>query len=469
MASRPVASRGGGMTGAHYGMIAFAILTVASLGLFVFTMTQVKGAQEEADRAQRQMQQYGRPPAYYSEEARARNSNVFAVMADDIRKVASLITGNPEDVGATIEIRAQQLLNDVAAQHPGVVNPGDTLVTAVDRLNAALATERAHAQDLTQANTDLEGEVARLTEQLKVKEDEFAAEVQAIGQQLQQVQESNAEALEQKEGQFSELQASLTESESELQRLRREQTNERRETEAEILALETRIANLQRDIQQFKLSFDPRALLTKADGRIVRAIPGSDVVYINLGASEAIKPGMGFEIFSQTGDVPEGLSGKASLEVVTVMEETAECRVTRRERGRPIIEGDIVVNIAFERDRKPKFVVRGEFDVNYDGAVDFDGLEQIEGLIRQWGGQVVDELDESVDFVVIGLPPVIPSFARDLPVSEVVREQQLRSEIDLAQFKALVERAKGMHIPVITQSPFMYLIGYPGDGSIRSR
>lgn len=147
------------------------------------------------------------------------------------------------------------------------------------------------------------------------------------------------------------------------------------------------------------------------------------------------------------------------------MEESAECRVTRRAPGQPIIEGDIIVNIAFERNRVPKFVIRGDFDLNYDGIIDFDGVEEVKSLIRQWGGQIADDLDESVDFVVIGLAPKPPTFGPEEQVSDVVRDQAQQRELMASQFRALIEQAQKMYIPVITQNQFLFLTGYAGEAT----
>ena len=232
----------------------------------------------------------------------------------------------------------------------------------------------------------------------------------------------------------------------------------------------SKIAALQRQVKDLKpATFDPNAILRKADGRILRAVPGSDVVYINLGAADKVKVGQGFEVYSQTGETPATLRGKASVEVVTLMEETAECRITRRSPNAPIVEGDIVVNIAYERGRQPKFVVRGEFDLNYDGQIDFDGIEQITAIIRQWGGQVVPDLDETVDVVVIGVAPSVPTFHRDERVSDVVRDQAAQKEAQLARFRNLVDQAGKMYIPVITQNQFLFLTGYAGDAHLAYR
>jgi len=178
---------------------------------------------------------------------------------------------------------------------------------------------------------------------------------------------------------------------------------------------------------------------------------------------------MGFEVYSPTQEVSNDLRGKASIEVVTVMEDTSECRVTRRTALQPILEGDIAVNIAYERNRKPKFVVRGDFDLNYDGVIDYNGVEEATALIQQWGGQVVEDLDESVDYVVIGLPPSVPGAAAEERASDLTRAQAQQKELEKGRFRALVERAQKMFIPVITQNQFLYLIGHAGSTTVAPR
>lgn len=468
MAGRPVTSRGG-LTGVHYGMVVFAFLAVVFLGLSIFLLTRVKGAEEAAARAEQRSRLHGSPPTYYADEARARGSNAFAVMSADLASLANLVTGARDQLAPTVLANAQRVLDDIARRKPDAIRPGDTLLTALEQLDALHTRKVEEAAALSTALDDLQSETAALTAQLKAKEDQFTAEVETLSRQLAQSEQEKVAALRQKDEQLGDLQATLDAREQQIQQLRREGSRREQDLELEINRLQNQIASLQQEIKDFKLSFDPTAILTKADGRVLRAIPGSDIVYINLGAADKVKVGMGFEVFSQTGELPDGLSGKASLEVVTVMEDTSECRVTRRSPARPIIEGDIVVNIAFERGRQPKFVIRGDFDLNYDGVVDYDGLDQVAAIIRQWGGQVVDELDESVDFVVIGLPPTIPTFARGAQVSPAVRDQTLKAELQLSAFRALVDKAQKMFIPVITQNQFLFLTGYAGEGAIVRR
>ncbi len=464
MASRPVASRGG-LTGAHYGMIAFAIVSVACLAMFILMLTRVSSAEEAAASAQGRLDRYGNPPQYYASEAQNRRSRVFAVMDEDRRTMASLITGNPEDVAVSAVAKTDALLAEVARGKPaGAFQSGATLLSALEELDRLYREQRASAEESAAAVEALAQETSDLNEQLLTKDTEYAEQVDALQVQLQQLRQGTDAAVTQKEDQLQTVQASLDAREQEVQRMKRDHERSVQDLNAEIIRLRDQIVALQREIKGFKVSLDPSAILTKADGRILRAIPGSELVYINLGEVDNIKPGMGFEVFSQSGDTPAELSGKASLEVVTVMEETAECRVVRRTPGYPILEDDVVVNIAFERGRRPKFVIRGDFDLNYDGQVDWDGLEQVASMIRQWGGQVVDDVDESVDFVVIGLPPMLPAFARNANVSPIVRAQTAQRELELSEFRNLVDKAQKMYIPVITQNPFLFLTGYAGTG-----
>ena len=463
MAGRPITSHGGSSV-LQYWLIVFVVLSVASLGMFIFGLTKNKEAQNRAVRAEQKLQSYGTPPAYFEQEARSRRSNAFAVMSDDLRTLATLVTGQGTDVGRAVDDKARTMLGDMATRHGGVVNENTTLLTALSELDKQLSDTTANAEKVEAENRAHLAEISSLTGQLQGTREEFESQVNSLSERLQQVEQEMTTAIEQKDTQLQEMQGTLDAREQQLQKMKLDGTQRERGMGIEIGRLENLVAVLQKQIQDLKPgAFDPSAILTKADGRILRAIPGSDVVYINLGAADKVKPGMGFEVYSQTRVVSDSLRGKASLEIVAIMEDTAECRITRRVGGRPIIEGDIVVNIAYERQRKPKFVVRGDFDLDYDGVIDVTGRDQIVTMIVQWGGDVADELDESIDFVVIGLSPQAPTFAEDQRVSDSVREQALQKQLARSRFAALVERAQKMYIPVITQNQFLFLTGYTGD------
>jgi hypothetical protein len=464
MAGRPTAGRAGGLTGLHYGMIAFVILSVLALGAAIWLATMVGGEREARASAERKNERFGSPPPYYEQEANSRGSKVAVVMNDHLESFAALVTGKAA-VWPAVEQAANAQLKQAAEADPAV-NENDTLLTAVQTLTKRLVKEKDTNAALLAELQDVQAELQSAKEGLKVAQDQFEAQVAALNERVAQLEQEKRDALAAKDEQLSELQVTLENNTQESNRLKQEWIAERRQKDLQIGTLQIHVSELQKKMQVMKgRTLDPLAVLTKADGRIVRAIPGSDIVYINLGANDQIKAGMGFEVFSQTHDPREGLRGKASIEVTTLMENTAECRVARTTPGEPIVEDDICVNVAFERDRLPKFVVRGEFDLDYDGIADVDGIERITAIINQWGGQVAPELDETVDFVVVGVRPQAREIAPGEPVSKVVEALAADKELAQSRFAELVERARSMYIPVITQNQFLFLTGYAGGST----
>ncbi|MBK9119846.1 MAG: hypothetical protein IPM18_09645 [Phycisphaerales bacterium] len=467
MAGRPVSVQGSS-SGLLYGLITFAILTVIALALFILQFTGNQKLRSEAEGLRRQLAAAGQAPSYYLNEAQARGVGAVQVMGDDLRALATLISGNPEDLRPRLADQVQQTLVGVAAAHPGQINPGDTLLTVVGNLATSLRQARDQAESFQIVMRDLEADKESLTQQMRTRDMEFGTAVSTLGAQLQQAQQEKTTALGQKDQQLAALQREVDASNAQLQTLIREGNTRVRDFEILVGQRDTQIAALLDQIRQLKGpgALDPRSVLTKADGRIERAIPGSDIVYINLGSRDRVKAGMGFEVYSPTRGVSDSLRGHASLEVVTVMEMSAECRVTRRDPIQPILEGDTVVNIAYERNRKPKFVVRGDFDLDFDGNVDINGVDQVIAIIREWGGQVVEEIDESVDYVIVGVAPGGPDVAATVGASAAVREQAIQAELARSRYRGLIERAQKTGIPVITQNQFLYLMGYSGPGSV---
>lgn len=464
MAGRPVPRRvGGGLTGLHYAMITFVFTTVASLGAFVWQLTIVKGFEAKAQQARAQLDTFGNPPEYYRSEATNRgNAKVFAVMDEDRKALAKLVTGQPEAFGRTVEADSTQLLKVVDQNHPKTINAGDTLLTVIRRLDQALTKAKRDLNSRGEKLDKLQQDHQALTESIKTVQDDFQAQIAAINDAMQKLQARVSAYQEEKDAQLAGIQANADKSAEEANSLRQKFLRDKRTLEVERDRLVNQVRTLEESVKELKdPGIDPNKILTKADGKISRAIPGSQVVYINLGREDNIKIGMGFEVYSTSREPGASLRGKASLEVVSMQETTAECRVTRVEPGRPIIEGDIIVNISYERGRRPKFVVAGSFDLNYDGVEDPDGAERIRAMIRDWGGQVVDRLDETTEFVVVGAPPGVPEAAPD--ATRVVTDQVRARQEEVSGYRQLVSEARSLFIPVITQSQFLYLMGYAGD------
>lgn len=471
MAGRPVAARATGGGGLLYGLIAFAVLSVVLLGGMIFALTNVKRAQEEAARLKTRLDQYGTPPAYFADEAAARRTSAFAVMKADLDALAQMVTGKPDGIRPAIEGEVRRVIAEARKAHPEAVRSDDeALLVSLQGISRLLT-------DLKRQNAELSAQVSQLqqsrdglTEGLRLAREEFEAQVKQLAAEVDRIEQEKSAALEAKDRQLSTFQASSEAQAREWNTERTQIANERRENEVLFGRLRKQLGDLQEQVKVLRAdAFDPQAILAKADGRVLRAIPASDIVYIDIGSNDGLKAGMGFEVIPDTPTAAPVVRGKASLEVVTVRPDTAECMVTRSTPGQPIVEGDLVVNLAFERGRKPKFVVRGSFDLNYDGVIDANDVERVSAVIRDWGGQVAAELDESTDFLVVGVAPVVPRVPPGVPVSPVVQVQVERQKLARAEFAALIEQARTLNIPVITQSQLLFLTGYAGDTTIRQR
>ena len=459
MAGRPAAARGGN-GGMVYGLITFVVLTVASLGAFIWQFSINQGLVDERSRAVSRATNFGTAPSYYENEAAARSSRVATVMNEDIQALAKLITGKTDAVRPAIEKAANRLLTQMAAANPDSVLDNDTLLTALQRQSGALSEASA-------ANRELEGRLAQLQKErsdeiagFKAAREQFQQQIVELKDEVAKIDQEKQDALAAKDSQLGEHAASNDAMNEELSRIKIERQRETRNSELVQAQLQDENERLQDKLGQIQGPFDAQAILTKSDGKIQRAIPGSGVVYIDLGNSQRIKPGLNFEVFSPSGGRGGQFRGKASIEVINVSELTSECRVTRTTTGRPIVEGDIIVNIAYERNRMPKFVVRGEFDLDYDGQADFDGLDKVVSIIRAWGGQVVDHVDETTDFVLVGARPTVPVLAGS---STVVSDLAKTKQAELAEFSQVINAAQTRYIPVLTQNQFLYLTGYAGQ------
>ncbi len=464
MAGRPAARSGGGML---YGMITFVILTVVFLGLFIWQLTDNKRLADDAARAQRQVRETGSPTPYYANEATARGSGATAVdvMNDDLASLASLVVGQPEAVYPAIEQESRRVLTE-AQNSGGVVLAGDTLLTALQKLHRAHRDQTARIKQLEDQLRSTNASNLTLAGGLDSARTEFSEQVEQLQGELSRIQEEGTEQLAAKDEQLTRASAASTAVEEELSRFRVDKQRADRRTEVEVARLERQIDDLQGKLGGLQPSgFDSSDILTKADGRVLRSIPGSEIIYLNIGSKDRVRPGLTFEIYSPYGERRDDFRGKASVEVIGVTPDTAECRV-KRVTANPIVENDVAVNIAYERNREPRFVIRGDFDLDYNGTIDWDGRDRVAAIIREWGGQVAEEVDESTDFVVIGLGPQVPDTSGRRQVTAVFEDLVKTRSAKLEAYQDTINTARTLYIPIVTQSQFLFLTGYAGQEDV---
>lgn len=439
---------GGGMTGIKVALIVFVCLTVASLAFAVILFTHQADLESNAasnrDTAQKANQEKSR-------------------MEQGVSEIARIVTGESTSEPTKIQEDIKTHVNPVLAD-PGVqqarIAPDSAIITVLDglfrlyqknaqELAAAKAENERLNRELEQVNktaeqraADFAAKTTDFENRLKQAEQQTAANQQAWSQQVEGLKGFSSKTL-------GDASKELSTARSSIQKL-----------EKQLEEKDQRLKDIAGKLAKFQPGMDTVTPQQIADGTIVRSIPVEDIVYISLGKRDRITPGMPFSVYART---PRGDNGqeKATIEVVNVFDTTSEARVKSSRPGQPIIAGDLIANLVYDKNREYRFVVAGDFDLNFDGQTDQPGGvagQDVARMIERWGGQISPILDSSVDFVVLGAPPPQPS----APAADATDEAKQRAAEQAGRrqvFDSLRAEAKALSIPVLTRTQFLHFIG----------
>lgn len=453
VAARPPAA--GNPTSLKAALVAFVVLTVVSLAFAIYLYTGQEELTQRADAAQNREQ-----------AALQREQDAQAAL----QSVASRLLGQQTSDAAEIEAGLEAMIAGVFGkdsarpsdqQQAWLDQAGlrrqDPLQTTLKLLHenwSAKNDELAQLQEqYQQANLDLENMAARA----KAVQDEFAEEAEQIRTQLAELEEqvaANRQAWDESVARLR--QQSEAEGERASEQLAAERS-QRQNLEQQLAQNQDRINELVARLASFRPSTDTTSLLQIADGQVVQTVPDQNIVYISLGTRDYIKPGMTFAIYSRIRGIPADGKGKATIRVNNVFDTTSECSVTTSNVGDPIVNGDVIANPVYDRNRKFNFVVAGDFDLDFDGSIDDAGGRQVRRMIQEWGGDLQDTVDTRTDFVVLGAPPVSPFIAS---VSDNGADSGSKQAEARKTFDAVRQEARSLGIPVLTRTQFLHFVGF---------
>ncbi len=198
------------------------------------------------------------------------------------------------------------------------------------------------------------------------------------------------------------------------------------------------------------------------DGTIISVDAREQMVYIDLAAEDKIYRGLTFSVYDGLEKaVSASGQGKATIEVVEILGSISRCRVVESQTTNPIIKGDIIANLVWDKDREFVFCVVGEFDFNMDGEVDIDGYDRVETLIKGWGGKVQDYVGVDTDFLVYGYKPNADNLGDALEgdATEMASSVEATEEKAKLYDKALDEGVR-LGVPSFNMQRFFRFIGY---------
>jgi hypothetical protein len=320
-----------------------------------------------------------------------------------------------------------------------------------EQLTAAAEAQKAEVAQRQQMETELNAKFDEQGKQLADAMAQLAAKRDESAKSVETIQAGVDSAAKAALAQNSALQKQLTES------------------AAENAKLKDQVTVLTAKVQRPEDTAN--AVIRQADGRIVR-VPGNDNVYINLGEGDGVSPGLTFEVYDRFAGVP-GIAnadeinpadeaslpkGKASIEVIRVAPRQSECRIIRQSIGQPVIEGDVIANLVYDKNTKYNFVVFGDFDLDQDETPTPADAEVIKERVVKWGGKLQTEVNVNCDIVVLGFEPEVPVQTED----ETARDIQVREnkQKEYEAYQDVVSKAKALNIPILNQNRFLYYTGY---------
>ncbi len=441
--------------------VALVIFVMLSLTLLLTTMlmyTKKEQAREQAEAADAAMQAYVKPAERELEAikrlAAAADQNRQSVVTYQQQQFSNLMARVTGNGNATLADFNAQFAGQGLQESENVLGMVRNLKVALDAAQQQAATmqeeltiARAQAEAESQSRIQLQerhaSTIASLNEQInQVRAD--ADRYKALVDTAEGDMRSRVETIrEQYEQQIADLNSRLEDATTSLAQLRDDNR-----------ALHERI----QDALGSGITED-----AQIDGTVVQLL-NNDEVFIDLGRNDHILLGMTFDVYSSVSELrPDARGfvnpGKATVEVTSVGDASSTARVVRSSVGQAVVVGDLLVNPVYDPNKKYAFFVFGQFDLDgEDGPTDTE-TEMVKARIREWGGEIRDEFDGDIDFLVLGQQPQQPLPLPDRAPPAVVTDWLNRTRAYNTYMEHL-ERARSLSIPVVNQNRLLTLIGY---------
>lgn len=451
-----------GVQGIHIWLIVFVALWLTSTVLLVLLYTDQADLKLRNEELAADVDKLisGSEKSSLSYYAQARADKTAVGLADAARAAtAKEATGLADDSPQVVRTKRTELAGRI--REDGIVPDPQSFSEAsfLEALTALYTAFKAEHEQLTQLqarNSELTAQTEQLSAANAAQKTEFQTQVAQMQEKLGELMTGLEEFRKAKEEQVAGMDRKLTEIDQRFSADIQEQRRREQAVTAQYDELKSRFSDLSGRLGELQIRPEERITARQGDGKVVSARPGDDVVYVDLGRNANLVLGLKFAVYPRSG-IPADGKAKARVEVVNIFPSSAECRIVEVHGRDPIMEGDLIANPIYDRERELHFMVLGRFDVNGDGSPDSEGAEQIESLIRSWGGVVDTELSARVDFLVLGEAPPKPVTAGDSPEA-AEREEAARQVYEA--FEQTVQAAQNLSIPVLPQRVFMHFLGY---------
>jgi len=398
----------------------------------------------------------------------------LGTMVEYLDQIVTLMVGGvPEPTSAEVKVNdARRRFEDTLSLVQEYVDIGADpnivgLVPLMEKLKMRLDNTIQAAETLKQQLDDQQQEYKRAMAASFEKEQILLAEKEKYQQQVNNIKQKYAE-LESLLQKTTDEQVQTLRSQLEKERGNLNTLNQKfLKTQAELEMAQDMLKRAQQELRKIKPEPDREVAAYKPDGKIILIDDAAKVVHLNIGSDDHVYRGLTFSVYDRNSSITKDGKGKAEVEVFDVGKNVSAARIIRSEINRPILLGDVVANLIWDKDKTNVFVVAGEFDVDNDGSIDYDGIDKIKSLIERWGGRVAENLSIDTDFLILGRVPRVlrKPTAEEAEIHPTAMQKYEASQKKFNRYQEVQRLAQTLWIPVFTYERFLYFIGYKGHVS----
>lgn len=149
--------------------------------------------------------------------------------------------------------------------------------------------------------------------------------------------------------------------------------------DAEKKAVENASIKQERMITKLRESLpDVDQFAQPADGRISWVNQRYGKVWIDIGSADGLRPQVTFSVAAEGNADAQAAEKKGSIEVIRILDDhMAEAQITSDDPKNPILTGDRIYSLVWDRGRTVGFALAGEIDLDKDKKSDLDRLKSI--------------------------------------------------------------------------------------------
>lgn len=447
-------------------MIVFCFFWLVSTVWLVILYTGQEELRASTAQAQRDFRRVANPEELRSIEqvktASETGPTALGLLEEARASTAEVATGVPADGVAVVRTKRNDFLKTIRAdgliENPEAFDEA-SLMSALNLLYDRFKQERAQRVLAEERLEQLDTEVAKLADLNSQLKDDFNKRTQELQDRMNSIESERAAYRTEQDNAVAviskDFEQRRVQTDADLTELRQKD----RQTSVLLKEMNARLKAQNEKYAELEIGPGKLSTARQPDGRILTAVPGDEIVYIDRGSSDRLVLGLKFGVYSARDGIPEDGVAKAQVEVVAINEKSSECRVLRLSPGQAILENDWIANPIYDPARSPSFVVLGYFDMNRDGLPDVDGGDSVEALIQNWGGTIAREVTALTDFVVLGAAPMVPRTPNNPTAEQTARIEALKRVHD--HYHSILTSAQTLAVPIMTQDVFLNFLGQP--------